>query len=130
MWQLIALLSTITSPMGFVRRMKQKLQDHPLPMARPWAERPLYPTPYFGTPRGLERDIWRSKRASLDTDVWEGDRASLREERIKMCPRQIEHRRRYILEKLDGGESLDITEEERRGKESVMTVVGGRRGGA
>eukprot|EP00177_Eucheuma_denticulatum_P001151 GFKZ01002076.1.p2 GENE.GFKZ01002076.1~~GFKZ01002076.1.p2 ORF type:complete len:131 (+),score=18.73 GFKZ01002076.1:300-692(+) len=130
MWQLVALLSTITSPMGFIRRVKKRQQNQPLPVGRPWAERPLYPTPYFGTPRGLERDIWHSKRKSLDIDVWESDRASLGEERIKMVPRQIEQRRRYILEKLDGGETLDITDDEIKGKEGVIKVAGGRRGGA
>lgn len=106
MWQFLALLTALTSPMEFMQRIRQKLESMQVHFASPWAERLQLDVPYFGTPRCLDVDIWRHKREYLDEDVWASERASLTQDRIKMAPRGIAERREYILERLDGGQGL------------------------
>lgn len=106
MWQFLALLTALASPMEFTRRMREKLESTDMRLVSAWAERPQLDVAYFGTPRCLDIDIWRHQREYLDEDVWAWERAGLTQDQIKMVPRGVPERREYILERLDGGHGL------------------------
>lgn len=117
MWQFLALLSTMTSPLAFFRKTRQRLQKLEGPSARPWAARPLDDPPYYATRRGLEIDLWHARRDDLSFDYWADHRAKLNTDRLKTVIRGVPERRTYVLEELDGGESLDGVNR-RRGRPS------------
>lgn len=106
MWQLLSLLVSLGSPFSLIRRLRQRLYDEQGPQASPWAERGLN-MPYYATRRGLEVDIWRGNRESLSFDAWKGERRRLKTDRVKSPLRGIPDRRVFLLEEMDGGETLN-----------------------
>lgn len=117
MFQFLSLICSVTSPLLFLRRARQQLQNLQGPSARPWAARPLDEPPYYGTRRGLELDLWHERRDELTFDYWTDLREQLKMDRPKTALRGVPDRRQFLLEELDGGESLDGVSR-RRGRPS------------
>lgn len=120
MFQFLPLITSLTSPLAFLRMLKNRLQNLTGQTPRPWATRPLLPPPHFATPTALEQDIWSANRAALSDDHWHFLRPQIRSHRIKTPLFSDPARRRYILEELDGGESTDYgaSHPRRRGRPS------------
>lgn len=120
MWQFLTLVTTLISPIAFIRALKTRLHNLPVQTPRPWAIRPPLPEPHFTTPLALEDDIWAHKREALSKDHWESMRPEINSMRLKTNVQAHPARRQYILEDLDGGESDDYptSHPRRRGKRS------------
>lgn len=113
MWPFITLVTCFATPTTFLRNVRYLLSSLPPPIARPWAERGPHPMPNFALPAALREDIWKHNREELDVDIWKEDRAKLGASREKLQPRRHPGRKEFLLERMDGGESLDMSEKER-----------------
>lgn len=120
MWHFFALIVTMASPFHLMRRMEERLTGRAGPTPRDWAERAPAPIANFARPAALERDMWSARRRALGEDFWADHRASIDGERGGSRLRAFPRRRKFILEMLDGEESLY---RHREGKDVVRRKV-------
>lgn len=107
MWQFLTFLSLFGTVPSFCRKVEQQVFGANGPKPRDWAIRKEDPVASYARPYALEQDIWAKKRKRLDVDIWaDTRRGGVDADRVKSCIRGVPLRRKYILETLDGGESL------------------------
>jgi hypothetical protein len=106
LWSLLAMTAVFGETMQLIRRQNARLSGTSGPEPRDWALRAPSPPPHFVLPSALERDAWARRRADLDLDTWAGERYNIDAPRERAIIQPNPRRRQFILERMDGGESL------------------------
>ena len=96
-------------------------------MVRAWTMRKLE-TAHFSRADEVQVDISGSNRGNLAVDAWKEQRDKLGRERIKSGMRGEQDQRMFLLEELDGGDTLDGAAQSE--PQLAGEGVGERRGGA
>lgn len=107
MWQFLSLIVSFGSPFALLRRARERLNGESSGgRVRAWTTRNSE-TAHFSRADALQVDIWGSNRGYLSLDAWKEQREKLGREPVKSGVRGDPERRMFLLEELDGGETLD-----------------------
>lgn len=109
MFQIIALLVTLASPISFFQRVERKVRGDMKQRLSEWASHSEDFPPYLQD-ASLQTDVWQTKRDGLSEDVWSAaTRNSLQRSRnVRGKMRGLQSRRMYIIDKMDGRQSVSV----------------------
>lgn len=102
----LGLIAVLGGAAEVIKRSSSRMTGNQIPEPQDWTLRMPSGIAHFAEPHALEEDIWEDVRDYLNEDIWRDRRDIIQSAVPRTLVPGNPRRRQYIIEELDGGESI------------------------